>query len=114
LENNLGYKEAVNYFIKTGSEKFGNTPFEELYDIQNDPYEQVNLAGDPEYASVKKELVDALYSWMNEQGDFLTEKGYMPLIKPSKWALDKNSVHRKIPKEWQNTLKDEDYLILDY
>lgn len=35
-------------------------PREELYDIINDPYEEVNLAADPQYAAVRKELSDKL------------------------------------------------------
>lgn len=33
----------------------------ELYDHDNDPYEQINLAGKPEYASVEAELKELLY-----------------------------------------------------
>jgi uncharacterized sulfatase len=114
VDKNLGDDEAVNRFILMGAEKFKDVPFEELYDIRNDPFEQVNLANHPDYTGIKKELIEAMYEWMHEQSDFLVEDGYMPLLKPSKWALDKNSVHRKIPEELRNTLSDEDYLILHY
>ena len=37
---------------------------EELYDLQNDPGEMVNLAGDPRFAAVKGKLKDALLRWL--------------------------------------------------
>ncbi len=39
-------------------------PPEELYDLENDPYETVNLAGKPEVAAVQKQLREELYDWM--------------------------------------------------
>ena len=44
-------------------------PFEEFYDLKNDPYEKNNLAMDPEYFQIKKELRIQLKSWMLQQGD---------------------------------------------
>jgi len=44
-------------------------PAEELYDMRNDPWELNNLADDPKYAAVKKELRKALDEWMTQQGD---------------------------------------------
>ena len=38
-------------------------PAVELYDLQADPYEVNNIALDPRYANVKKELMDALDHW---------------------------------------------------
>ncbi len=114
VDQNLGSNEAVNRFIKMGAEKFKDIPFEEVYDVQNDPFEQVNLAKNPEYNDIKQGLITELYQWMDEQGDILGEKGYMPIIKPSKWYLDRNSRHRTVPVELENTLSEEDYLILHY
>ena len=42
---------------------------EELYDLENDPEEIVNLAGDPEYAQVKADLRSTLDTWIAENGD---------------------------------------------
>ena len=39
-------------------------PSEELYDIKNDPWETKNLAGDTEYAGIKRRFKEALYNWM--------------------------------------------------
>ncbi|MCA9269101.1 MAG: sulfatase, partial [Planctomycetales bacterium] len=44
-------------------------PGEELYDLQNDPYEMKNLADDPALAKVKARLNRELAAWMAQQGD---------------------------------------------
>lgn len=51
----------------TGSQQWlmmPEKPAEELYDTKQDPYEMNNLAGDPEYGSVLKELRNELHQWM--------------------------------------------------
>ncbi len=47
---------------------------EELYDLQTDPFELNNLAEDPDYANVLKEMRDAMDSWLGEFDD----TGLMP------------------------------------
>lgn len=49
--------------------EFQHRPAEEMYDLVNDPLELNNLADDPPYAGVKKELSAALDAWMLQQGD---------------------------------------------
>ena len=44
-------------------------PAEELYDLEVDPLESRNLAGDPALAAVKARLGSALDAWMRQQGD---------------------------------------------
>ncbi|WP_237048861.1 sulfatase-like hydrolase/transferase [Limihaloglobus sulfuriphilus] len=44
-------------------------PFEELYDLENDPWETKNLADDPQYSIRKKRLQTALYNWMVDTRD---------------------------------------------
>jgi N-sulfoglucosamine sulfohydrolase len=39
---------------------FGKRPAEELYDLQKDPGQLNNVAGEPQYAEIKKKLADAL------------------------------------------------------
>ena len=99
VENNYGDNEYLNAFLKRGAEKFKDTPFEELYDIENDPFEQVNLAKNPEFKETKELLVAELYKWMNEQEDFLVKENYMPLLKPTLHQLDKSSPFKKVPPE---------------
>jgi arylsulfatase A-like enzyme len=48
---------------------FGLRPEEELYDLHKDPYQINNLAADPEFAGIKKELRKKLDDWMLETGD---------------------------------------------
>jgi arylsulfatase A-like enzyme len=48
---------------------FGFRPEEELYAVQKDPYQINNLAADPEFAGIKKELRNKLDDWMLETGD---------------------------------------------
>lgn len=59
-------------------------PEEELYDLQNDPWELNNLAGDEDRTAIKAEMKKALLDWMAQQGDkgietemlALTRQGY--------------------------------------
>ncbi|MEM8891251.1 MAG: HEAT repeat domain-containing protein, partial [Bacteroidota bacterium] len=54
-------------------------PLEELYDLSKDPQELNNLAEDPAYATKKKELRNALHTWMVQSKDLglLPEAEYM-------------------------------------
>jgi len=42
---------------------------EELFDVENDPDEMHNLAGDPDYETRKLELREQLAAWCAKQGD---------------------------------------------
>ena len=44
-------------------------PVIELYDLQNDPGEFCNLADDPAYLEIGKELLRKLYDWQEKSGD---------------------------------------------
>ncbi|WP_139959666.1 sulfatase family protein [Flavicella sediminum] len=44
-------------------------PEEELYDMKNDPYQLVNLAGKVKFKEKKEELNTALITWRKETGD---------------------------------------------
>tara|TARA_B110000483_G_C18202514_1_gene545871 strand:- start:3855 stop:5372 length:1518 start_codon:yes stop_codon:yes gene_type:complete len=48
---------------------------EELYDIEADPYETVNLSGDPQYRDELKSMRERLKIWMKETKDFGPESG---------------------------------------
>jgi len=115
LDANLGNKANVNAFIRRGAEKFKDEPFEELYDLQNDPFEQHNIIGLPEFKSVQNKLKKDMFSWMKEQGDFLNaEPGNMPIITANGFRLDQNTRMRTIPDSLLNTLNDEDYLSIEH
>ncbi len=44
-------------------------PAEELYDVQSDPYQVKNLAQDPEYKQVKKQMGNILMCYLKQTGD---------------------------------------------
>lgn len=112
---NMSDNAYVNAFINIGANKYKSKPYEELYDIVNDPFEQNNLAQHEAHLATKQKLASELKSWMKEQGDILTgEPGYMPLIWTKRFPLDQSSKYLSVPDSLQNTLKKEDYLILDY
>ena len=49
-------------------------PEVELYDLQNDPEEYVNIGGDPEYKEIENDLINVLVRWMDTTGDFPSDK----------------------------------------
>ncbi len=49
--------------------RYSFRPAEELYDVTKDWYEWKNLADDPKYADIKKDLSNRLDAWMKSQGD---------------------------------------------
>lgn len=53
--------------------QFGKRPSEELYDLDEDPYEKTNLAHDPEYAHVRNRLQTRLVRWMKNTSDPLLD-----------------------------------------
>ncbi len=49
--------------------RYQHRPAEELYDMQQDPFEWNNLADDPQHAKIKEELKTQLAKWMTQQSD---------------------------------------------
>lgn len=49
--------------------RFVQRPREEFYDLQNDPWEQNNLAANPEFQGVMGQMKMELKKWMQQQGD---------------------------------------------
>ncbi len=62
-------KAATNPSAKYLVDRFQHRPGEELYDVVNDPLEMNNIADDPKYSAIKKELRRRLLKWMKQQGD---------------------------------------------
>lgn len=62
-ENNL--PEPLSWYAEK------SRPRVEFYDLENDPGEWNNLAGNPEYDSLITEYQKVLSEWMNETNDFL-------------------------------------------
>lgn len=118
VEQNLTGKPNVDYFIKRGANKYKSEPFEELYDLQNDPFEQHNLIKKSELKGIKEQLKQDLFSWMQSQGDFLDDSvGNVPIITPKGnkgFKLDHDTPRRQIPDSIKNTLTKDDYIVIEH
>jgi len=55
--------------IATRARAYQHRPAEELYEVENDPFELSNLADDPAHAKIKGDLREQLRAWMRQQGD---------------------------------------------
>ncbi len=113
VKNNLGNDNEINKFILRGSQAFKKIPYEELYDLEKDPFEHKNLAKVESFKKIKIKLEDKLHQWMIEQGDFLI-KHKMPLIKPTFHPLDRISRFNKIDSSLEGILELEDYIPVHY
>ena len=113
MNQNLGANSKVNAFIKRGANAFPSVPFEELYDLLNDPFEHHNLANDTKHTTTKETLAKELTSWMVNQQDFLVSHK-MPLIRPTLHPLDRNSKWNNPDSTLIGTLSEEDYIELHY
>ena len=112
-EQNLGIDSIKNEFIKIGAESFKNKPFEELYDLDNDPYEMSNLINDKSLTNVVEKLKKELNIWMIAQNDFLINNK-MPLIKPTLHPLDKETEWTNVPDGLKNKIKLSTYMDSHY
>jgi len=70
---------------------YGPRVAEELYDLQNDPDEVVNLAGDPDYEAVLNEMRAQLADWISDTDD----KGQYP-----RSAAAMKEVTDRFPEAW--------------
>lgn len=48
---------------------FGHRAEEELYDVVQDPYQLHNMAPDPAFGEIKKQMRSQLLAWMQKTGD---------------------------------------------
>ena len=55
--------------IQAGLKRFQNPPRYELYDLQNDPYEWMDLSDNPKLASVKRRLIEDLQAFRTDTSD---------------------------------------------
>jgi arylsulfatase A-like enzyme len=49
---------------------FNGFDFDELYDLEEDPYELTNLAPDPEYADTLRHMAARMWQRIHETDDF--------------------------------------------
>ncbi len=107
LNNNLGTDQAVNIFIRQGANWQPEKPFEELYDVQNDPWEKNNLADRADFDSIKNEMSERLKAWLTEQEDFILDYP-APVLWANLHTLDKTTTFNKIPPEMEGILSNSD------
>jgi len=81
-------------------DKFHHRPAEELYRVDQDPYEMDNLAADPKYGDVKKRLRAELLRWMAQQKDPGAAMDY-PRERKTKRKTAKESPSRKAKSQQQ-------------
>ena len=113
VNSNLGDNPVINEFAKIGAESFPNVPYEELYDLEKDPYQKVNLIDDPKYKKIRNRLSFALENWMKSQEDFLLDNP-ISVLKPTLHPLDKNSKWNNVPDDLIGKLNDDDFVKLHY
>ena len=113
VNSNLGDNPVINEFAKIGAESFPNVPYEELYDLEKDPYQKVNLIDNPKYKKTRNRLSVALENWMKSQEDFLLDNP-ISVLKPTLHPLDKNSKWNNVPDDLIGKLNDDDFVKLHY
>ena len=113
INSNLGDNPVINEFAKIGAESFPNVPYEELYDLEKDPYQKVNLIDNPKYKKTRNRLSVALENWMKSQEDFLLDNP-ISVLKPTLHPLDKNSKWNNVPDDLIGKLNDDDFVKLHY
>ena len=63
------YNSSTRQSMTDDEAFWGRRPAEELYDLEADPHERNNLAGDPAMEEIKRGLEHQLIDWMSETGD---------------------------------------------
>jgi uncharacterized sulfatase len=56
-------------FAEETAHRYQWRPAEELYDLESDPYEFNNLAGQEDLKEIQSDLRLRLLEWMDQQGD---------------------------------------------
>ncbi len=64
----------LNTIVSKAFDVFKNPPAEELYDLQNDPNEFMNLSDNPSYTAIKNKLKAELMEWRVSTQDPLLDK----------------------------------------
>ena len=75
--------------LRTVQKEAGDGEFVELYDLENDPHEFNNLAGQPEWKEVQDRLAQTLQEWRRETGDPMLDPAELHrFLKEGMRALD--------------------------
>ena len=96
-------KEAVaaaTADVRQAYSTWSDAPPVELYDLETDPYEMRNRADDPQLATVKARLLDALRQWQQRTQDPLADPQMLAKLTAEHDAIPKPYRRRK-DFEWQ-------------
>jgi arylsulfatase A-like enzyme len=99
----LKEKDSLNPAL---AQWFAPKPAEELYDVQNDPFELHNLAGDAAYSGVVQRMRNALNAWTRQTRDkgFMQEKDLIQWMwQGTEKPVTKAPAIRKTGDEGHNT-----------
>lgn len=81
-------------------ETYMNPPLYELYDLEKDPYEFVNLAGVSKYAKIKKRLLSDFAKWQKETNDPLADPQKLKLLTDEHDRMRKFNYRRDKKFRW--------------
>ncbi len=70
---------------------------EELYDLETDPLERVNLAQDAAYQAIRLDLNARLFNWMKKENDWLAGPGWHPPVGSYLDGRDRSEQHIPMP-----------------
>jgi N-sulfoglucosamine sulfohydrolase len=80
-------RRGDQFIGKRSIEAYLHRPAIELYDLETDPDEVVNLADDPKYATLRREMSERLLTRLRETGDNWLERYMLPMpgetVKPN-------------------------------
>lgn len=109
---NYGWFKSWQQLAETGDnharsmvQRHFQRPAIELYDIVKDPYEMKNLAEDPQYTQVIKDMKKTLDNWMAAQGD----KGLETELKAFERMLSGNAEYQAWAKKHRTAKKPKNY-----
>jgi len=86
IDGDIGYvtsreERYAGTDIRKAFDTFAKPPEFELYDLENDPWEFHNLAGEAEYADIEKRMKAALEAWRHETDDPALDPAFHDQIK---------------------------------
>jgi uncharacterized sulfatase len=85
-------------------------PMEELYDIQTDPHELNNLAGQPQYLSLQNSLSAELDNWITQTGDHGQQLEDVSVTQEQMDKMENSHANNMISRGFTANVTPEDYL----
>lgn len=92
--------DAATPAVRQTYSTWSDAPPVELYDLESDPYEMRNRADDPQMATVKSRLLDALNQWQQRTQDPLADPQMLERLTAEHDAIPK-PYRRKKGFAWQ-------------